>query len=266
MSLTNKTVSNTYKDILQVDNNNNGLTSSRKQLKSGNGNGSALYISDDQLRISPVNDDTTETLNVTNVANTSLLSVDSTNTSVKALGQYVNTGVQKFGLGSVNGHPSSANTWTALGCDMGGHRFNSAPIEFGTSSSPATTYDVSGGNNADDLVQSMWYVPFNISIDAVHCWKGADASSGDAVKYSVMSYTISTATDATGGDLSAGVENCVSPSTLTASGYDRAIYQSLTVSTSNVNAGKVIVACVHQDGSNSDLTLNMQLIYHLRST
>ena len=266
MSLTNKTIANTYKDLLEIDNGNNGIATSAKAVKSGDGTSSCISISDDQLAVKPQNDNTSDILNVRNAGNTTLFQVDGTNTVVKALGQYANTNVQKFGLGSVNGHPSSANTWTALGCDMGGHRFNSAPIEFGTSSSPATTYDVSGGNNADDLVQSMWYVPFNISIDAVHCWKGADASSGDAVKYSVMSYTISTATDATGGDLSAGVENCVSPSTLTASGYDRAIYQSLTVSTSNVNAGKVIVACVHQDGSNSDLTLNMQLIYHLRST
>lgn len=265
MSLTNKTIADTYKDILEIDNGNNGIDTSAKAVKSGDGTSSCISISDDQLAVKPQNDNTTDILNVRNAGNATLFQVDGTNTAVKALGQYVNTGVQKFGLGSVNGHPSSANTWTALGCDMGGHRFNSAPIEFGTSSSPATTYDVSGGNNADDLVQSMWYVPFNISINAVHCWKGADASSGDAVKYSVMSYTVSTATDATGGDLSAGVENCVSPSTLTACGYDRAIYQSLTVSTANIDAGKVIVACVHSDGTNSDLTVNMQIIYNLRS-
>ena len=265
MSLTNKTIAASYKDLLQIDNSNNGIATTTKAVKSGDGTSSCMSVSDDQLAVRPQNDNTTDVLTVKNAGGTNLLQVDGTNTIVKSLGQYVNTGVQKFGLGSVNGHPSSANTWTALGCDMGGHRFNSAPIEFGTSSSPATTYDVSGGNNADDLVQSMWYVPFNIAIDSVLVWKGADASSGDAVKYSVMSYTVSTATDATGGDLSAGVENCVSPSTLTAVGYDRAIYQSLTVNTANVDAGKVIVACVHQDGTNSDLTVNMQLVYHLRS-
>ena len=87
---------------------------------------------------------------------------------------------------------------------------------------------------------------------------------GDDVKFSVMSYTISTANDATGGDLSAGVENCVSPATVTSAGYEQAYYQALTVSTADVDAGKIILACVAQDGTNADLSINMQLVYHLR--
>jgi len=265
MSLTNKTIASSYKDLLQIDNSNNGLSTSTKSIKSGDGTNSCVSISDDQFTIQPQNDNTTNVMTVKNVGGTTLFKVDGTNTAVKALEQYVNTNVQKFGLGSVNSHPSSASTWTMLGCDMGAHRFNSVPITLGTGSTPATSYDVSGGNNAYNLVQSIWYCPFNLTIDQVLVWKGADASSGDAVKYSVMAYDISTATDATGGDLSNGVEVAVSGSTLTASGYDRAIYQSLTVSSANVNAGKAIVACVHQDGTNSDLTVNMQLVYHLRS-
>ena len=266
MSLTNKTIANTYKDLLQVDNSNNGITTSRKDVKSGDGTTSSMSLSDDSMRIVPQNDDTTATFQVNSNSGTELLKVDSTNTAVKTLGQYVNTGVQGFGFGSVNSNPASANTWTMLGKDMGGQRFNSVPVTMGTGGTPATTYDASGGNVASNLVQSIWYVPFNIAIDSVNVWKGADASSGDVAKYSVMSYTISTANDATGGDLSAGVENCVSPSTLSASGYDRAIYQSLTISTANVDAGKAICAYVHQDGTNSDLTVSMQLVYHLRST
>ena len=37
MSLTNKTIANTYKDVLQVDNSNSGITTSRKYIKSGDG-------------------------------------------------------------------------------------------------------------------------------------------------------------------------------------------------------------------------------------
>ena len=266
MSFTNKTIANTYKDILQVDNSNNGISTSTLTIKSGDGTETCTSISDDQLTIRPKNDNTTDTLNIRNVGGTELLKVDSTNTAVKALGQYVNTGVQSFGVGSINSVPGSADTWTMLGKDMGSHRFNSVPITLGAGSSPATTYDVSGGNVAMNLVQCMWYVPFNIAIDSCNVWFGADASTGDVVKFSVMSYTVSTANDATGGDLSAGVENCVSPSTITGAGYEQAYYQSLTVSTANVDAGKAIVACVHQDGTNADLTVNMQLVYHLRST
>jgi len=266
MSLTNKTIANTYKDLLQIDNSNNGISTSTLTIKSGDGTETCTSISDDQLTIRPKNDNTTDTLNIRNVGGAELLKVDSTNTAVKALGQYVNTGVHQFHYTSVNAKPTSANTWSALDAQSGGGRFRSTVIELGTGSSPATTYDVSGGNVADDFVQSIWYIPFNIAIDSCNVWFGGDSSTGDVVKFSVMAYTINTSNGGTGGDLSSGVEHCVSPSTITGTGYATAFNQDLTVSTANVDAGKAIVACVHQDGTNSDLTVNMQLVYHLRST
>ena len=80
-----------------------------------------------------------------------------------------------------------------------------------------------------------------------------------------MSYAISTANDATGGDLSDGVQIAVSPSTLDPHGYDRVQYQSLTISSANINTGRCIIAYVKMGGTNADLTINMQLVYHLRS-
>lgn len=265
MSLTNKTIASSYKDLLQIDNSNNGLSTSTKSIKSGDGTNSCVSISDDQFTIQPQNDNTTNVMTVKNVGGTSLVQVDSTNTTVKALGQYVNTNIQSFGLGSINSNPSTDN-WTMLGKDMGGHRFNTVPITMGSGGTPATTYDVSGGNVASNLVQSIWYLPFNITIDSVHVWQGADASSGDDMDYSVMSYAISTATDATGGDLSDGVQVAVSPSSIDHAGYDRAIYQSLTVSSANVNSGRALVALMKAGGNNSDYTVSMQVVYHLRST
>jgi hypothetical protein len=64
--------------------------------------------------------------------------------------------------------------------------------------------------------------------------------------------------------LSGGTEVCVSPSTITGLGREQSYYQALTVSSANVDAGRVIMACVSQDGTNSDLTISMQLIYSLR--
>jgi hypothetical protein len=265
MSLTNKTIANTYRDILYVENNNTGIGGINKNVKTGNGANAALKLSKDSTTTKPTTAETTSAFRVQAYEGATLLQVDSTNTEVKALGQYVNTGVHQFMYSAVNAHPDTDDTWSALDA-IGGGRFRGGNIELGTGSSPATSYDVSGGNQADDLVQSIWYVPFNISIDAVKVWFGQDDATGDIVKFSVMSYDISTANDATGGDLSAGVENCVSPSTISGAGYEQAYYQSLTVNTANVDAGKAIVACVHQATTASDLTVNMQLVYHLRST
>ena len=264
MSLTNKTIANSYKDLLIIDNSNNGIISSNRQIKSGDGTKSCAGISDDSLTLKPQNDDNQAVLEVKATNNDSLLKVDSVTSTVKAMGQYVNTQTKQFVLASVNGEPHTANTWTMMSA-IGNTRFNSTSLEMGTGGTPATTYDISSTNEADNLVQCMWYVPFNIAIDSCNVWFGADDATGDTVKFSVMSYTVSTANDATGGDLSAGVENCVSPSTIAGAGHEIAYYQSLTVSTANVDAGKVIIAYVHQNGTNADLTVNMQLVYHLRS-
>tara|TARA_R110002020_G_scaffold59337_4_gene161829 strand:+ start:2182 stop:2979 length:798 start_codon:yes stop_codon:yes gene_type:complete len=265
MSLTNKTIASTYKDILQVDNSNNGISTSTLTIKSGNGTETCASISDDQLTVQPKNDNSTGTFVIKESGGTTLLAVDSQNTAVKALNQYVNTQTKQFVLASINSEPHTANTWTMMSA-IGNTRFNSTSIEMGTGSTPATTYDISATDEADNLVQAMWYVPFNIAIDSCNVWLGADTATGDDVKFSVMSYTVSTANDATGGDLSAGVENCVSPSVIAGAGHEIAYYQALTVSNANVDAGKIITANVHQNGTNSDLTVNMQLVYHLRST
>ena len=79
-----------------------------------------------------------------------------------------------------------------------------------------------------------------------------------------MSYDVVTTAGSTSGDLSSGVENCASASAIVGAGYSEAFYQSLTVSTPNVDSGKIIMAFVSQDGTNSDLSVKMQLVYHLR--
>ena len=120
MSLTNKTIANTYKDLLEVDNSNNGITTTTKTIKSGDGTSSCVSISDDQIAIRPQNDNTTNTLNVKNASGTNLLEVDSTNTTVKTLGQYANTNIQSFGMGSVNSNPSTDNwrCWVKIWVDI----------------------------------------------------------------------------------------------------------------------------------------------------
>ena len=226
MSLTGKTKASTYKDMLVISNSNNGMSSSVKAIEGGDGTASALSIGTRNLLFKPTIDNTSAFQVQDADGNTQFL-VDTTNDLVKANGNVVNTNIQQFGLSSYLSLPSASDT-------------------------------------ADDMVGIMWYVPFHITIDSCHAWFGADAASGDVVKFSVMSYTVDTANGSTGGDLSSGVENCVSPTTIAGAGYEQAYYQALTVSTPDVNQGKVICAFVAQDGTNSDLSVNMQLVYHLR--
>ena len=262
MSLTGKTKASTYKDILQMNNSNSGVDATTRNVVDGEGTASAIHISDDQLGVTPKADDTTATLRVNDKDSNALLLVDSTNDLVKAgIGQHiVNTQVKEFALDSNSASPDTADTWHCLLSTFNNTTTNE--LEMGTGSTPATTLTIS--NTAYLAVKHYWYVPFNISIDSCNVWFGADAASGDVVKFSVMSYTVDSSNGSSGGDLSSGVENCVSPATITGAGREQAYYQALTVSTADVDAGKVIMACVAQDGTNADLSVNMQLVYHLR--
>ena len=262
MSLTGKTKAGSYKDLLQMNQNNTGIGTSAKPIVDGEGTASALSISDDQVIIQPQNDDTTDVLMASDKDGNRLFKVDSTNDLVKAgAGQHiVNTQVKGFNIASPNSQPTTTDTWEMMSA-QGESRFG-AQVTFGTGSTPATSYTIS--NNAHDVVQGMWYVPFNITIDSCNVWFGADAATGDAVKFSVMSYTVDSAGGITSGDLSSGTELCNQSLAISGQGYEQAYYKALTIASANVDAGKVIVACVHQNGTNSDLTVNMQLVYHLR--
>ena len=262
MSFTGKTKASTYKDILQMNNSNSGVDTTTRNVVDGEGTASSISISDDVLTVKPQNDDTTAVFNVQDSDSNNLLVVDSTNDLVKAgLTQTaVNTQIQHFGCTSLMGIPSSTGRFWAL--NSGGQGRTQANIDFGTGSSPATSLTLA--STADDLVSSIFYVPANITIDSCSVWVGADAASGDVINFSIMSYDIDTSNSATGGDLSNGVENCVSPSTITNAGYDQAYFQTLTVSTADVDAGKVIMAMIKSDGTNSDYAVNINLVYHIR--
>jgi len=262
MSLTGKTKASSYKDILQMNNSNSGVDATTRNVVDGEGTASSLSMSSDRTLIKPTAADSVATFLVNDKDSNDLLKVDSTNDLVKAgIGQHiVNTQVKEFGMDFTEANPVAADTWYGLVSTF--NHSDTNELAMGTGSTPATTLTIA--NTAYVAVKHYWYVPFNISIDSCNVWFGADTAGGDVVKFSVMSYTVDSANGSTGGDLSSGVENCVSPSTITGAGREQAYYQALTVSTADVDAGKVIMACVAQDGTNSDLSVNMQLVYHLR--
>ena len=79
MSFTGKTKASTYKDILQMDNSNNGIDTSIRRVKDGEGTESALMLSDDSVRVVPVNDENTGVFQVRGKGGTPLFNIDSSN-------------------------------------------------------------------------------------------------------------------------------------------------------------------------------------------
>ena len=126
MSLTGKTKASSYKDLLQMNNSNSGIGTALRNVLDGEGTASALNLSDDNLKVQPINDDSTTVLSVSDKDANTLLAVDSSNDLVKAgIGQnIVNTQYAHFGGGSTDNQQFAANTHYPL--TLNGNSFANA--------------------------------------------------------------------------------------------------------------------------------------------
>jgi len=260
MSLINKTIASTFKDLLYINNSNNGFDSNIDQIRTGNGNGSSLFLSTNNFKVQPTADSTTNSVIYDKDGNI-LFQVDSTNDSVKALGNHVNTNYAYFANSSIGTAQLTANEHFAI-LFGGSYRSNYASsnrISLGTSTNPASTYENTA--TADEIVGRFWFVPDNIVIDKVSVWVGASSSSGDTLRFHLMAYDIVTASGSTGGNLSNGVV-LADGADISNDGNEQAYFQDMTIQSSSVTANQAVIFTFLQTGTNSDYTVSATIKYH----
>ena len=257
MSLTGKSPSETYKDITYVDNNNNGVTTTLKQVKSGNGSSTALQVSDRSLQVKSATNNTAA-LDVQNASGTSKFLVDTTNNFVKANNVHVNTQYAHFGIGYETITMFANQHYVIPFFNSNGYM--GVPQNLGSGTDPDTSLTIS--TSAHTAVQTYWYVMDNITIDRVVWWAGADAATGATTRCQLMSYDVDSANGSTSGDLSNGVV-LADGADITNAGYEQAYYQQMTIQQANVNANKVILFTFRSDSVNSDYSINATIKYHI---
>lgn len=267
--LTGKTISTSYKSLLRVDNDANGVGTTSLDITDGEGTKTCLKVCDDFLRIEPQDDNTVGTLTVRNNAGSSILAVDTNNSVVKVnSGQEIaNTQYAYFGLASAG--ISSANVaGTHYPLYFGGAIGYSGTAAigdqlsiFGTGTDPATTVTTADATDqrASQLIPFMMYVPDDISIDAVYSIEGADAATGDTTRFHLMSYTFNS-----------GSTSCLTSGTLVAHSDDTTnagseqVYKSTwNIDSASVSGGKVLICTFESDSVNSDFTYQAIIKYHL---
>ena len=262
--LTGKSIASAYKSILRVDDDSNGIDATVEAITDGEGTKSALKLSDDQVQIIPNNDDTTSALLVRAKGGAGLLSVDTTNSVVKAgVGQFnVLTQYAYFGVNYIDFSDAAANTHYPvpfMSASGGGSATND--VDFGTGTDPDTSFTTADTDTqyASQLVPMMWYVADNIYIDAVYSIEGADNATGDTTSMHLYSY-----------DFTSGSTSALSNGTLLAhnddetnAGNEQAYLSTWTVDSNSVSSGKVILAFFRSDSINSDYSINITVKYHL---
>ena len=259
MALTNSTIATTFKDILTIENSNAGFDNNTDQIKSGNGNGSALYAGVRAVKVQPSSDNN-QIFRVNDKDGNELLNVDAISDIVKASGNYVNTQYAHFGISSANSSNYVANTHYPIPFHIG-MAVGDSDVDFGTGTDPSTSFTTADTDTqyAGQIVPMMWRVPDAIVIDSVTHIEGADAATGDTTRMHLMSF-----------DFTSGSTSCLANGTLLAhnsdvtnAGNEQAYLSTWTVDSSSVAASKIVLCFFRSDSVNSDFSLNVTVKYHL---
>ena len=262
MALTGKSPAGTYKDLITLENSNNGVDGTLRNIRTGNGSNTSASISDRALKIKSATDNTTA-LDIQNSSGASKFVVDTTNSQVKSLGTHINTQYARFGIGASSSSNYVVDTHHPLPFTsiIIGSTSLQDNLKFGTGTDPATTFTTADGSDTDAslLVPVLWYVPDSISIDSVYHIEGGTASTGDTTRLHLFSYTFTSGSTSalTSGTLLAHSND------ITNAGSEQAYSGTWTVDSASVTAGKVILAFFVCDSVNSNYSVNLTVKYHL---
>ena len=259
MSLTGKGLDATYKDVTYVDNSNNGVTTSLKQVKTGEGGSTALQLSDRSLLVKSATDNT-GAFDVQNASGSSKLLVDTTNSYVKANGVHVNTQYKEFGLydfSPTQGYHNPMICNNMMFSDSGSDIIADDSM-FSNGADPATTLDLSANGTASTLTACYWFIVDDIYIDSIRVI--ATCNSSQALNFHVYSYDLDTSSNH--GDLSNGTLIAHIGSSMTPSGTSVKT-DTLTVDSASISANKIILAFAENEGGTGDITAQLNIKYHI---
>lgn len=258
-SLSGKSPSVTYKSILKVTDETNGIGTSLLAIEDGLGQPTCISVSDDNFSVKPINDNTTTSLEVKTKGNNVILSVDTTNECVKTgvTQTYANTQILYF----------SANTLTPV---LGTHYFvphtsntfvnHLVETANGTGTDPETAYD--GASNTDNLLQNLYISPANIIIDNVKAQLSVVGSSSTVLNVHLYSFDISNDADDNDGNLTGGTLLAHGQSTGTKESVIRSV--TLTMDSSPVATGKAIALFVENETNTQPIMIQSQILYHFK--
>ena len=267
-TFTGKTFASFYKNILGLNQSaNTGVTTAASTVQDGAGQNTAISLSDDALAVVPRSDNTTATFIVTNTSGNNILSVDTTNSKVLlGASQVPPTNYAHFGIDHAGSSGFIADTHMAIPFGLAESSASYLAMGSSTSSSfndtdPATSLTTT--TSAMYVVNMFWHVMDDITVDAVKWWSAADAATGDDVAAHLMAYSVVSDNSSTSGDLSSGVV-VADGATITNAGHEQLYYQSMTIQSADVDAGKIIMFTFASDTVNSDYGINATVKYHIR--
>ena len=259
MSLAGKSPAQTYRSLLKMHSDTDGITTTSTRVYDGNGQQSSVLLSDDQFMVRPTTHDTSNNFTVADKSGTHYVNASGADMVLKVGSTLTAANTQ---LLMYSCHSLSPTAGPHYFMPVGDGSFSTFHQELagGTGADPLTIFDA--GNNTDDLTQCLFYVPFNITIDSVKAFVSTDASNDTSVNVHFNSYTISNNGDTNDGNLSAGA--VIAAGNATDANYQVIKQIDCSVSgTADVSAGKVLACFVENETNTDKLMVKVQVVYHI---
>tara|TARA_Y100000310_G_C20580938_1_gene762937 strand:- start:518 stop:1315 length:798 start_codon:yes stop_codon:yes gene_type:complete len=259
-----KTFASYFKNILGINQTSNtGVDATTRTVHDGAGNSTSVSLSDDVLKVQPVNDNTTGTMLVNNQGGSSILKVDTTNSKVLIGAGQVAASTQYaiFGISSPDFIAILADKHYAVPFTGGGSAATN-DVDFGTGTDPDDSFTTADTDTqqASQIVPMIWRLPDNITISSVTHIEGGDEAAGDTTRMHLKSF-----------DFTSGSTSCLTNGTLLAhsdditnAGDEQVYLETWTVDSANVDANKAILCFFRNDSVNSDYSLTVTVKYFIR--
>jgi len=257
-SLAGKSPANTYKSLLKVADETNGVTTSLSQIEDGEGTSTCISVGDDNFKVKPQSDNTTITFEVENASGSNLLTVDTSNSVVKAGTSQTAVNTQLLTFAAYNLVPL-AGTHYFISCPNGAFTSPMAELSNGTGTDPDTTLDA--GNTTDELVNMLFFAPYNLVIDDLKFMASTNTDTDTIINVHLYKFTMTNAGGTSDGNLTNG--------TLLASGQATAVDRNViktvsgSVSSSSVSSNEVIACFVENQTNTDSINIQVQVKYHI---
>ena len=257
-SLVNKSPSETYKSLLKVADETNGVSTSISKIEDGEGTESCVSIGTRSLQVTPTNN-TTTTFSVNTETDSTIFNVDTSNNNVNVGVSQVNATTQLLEFSAYRLVPSGAGTHMFVPqgtTEFAGHY---PEVSNGTGTDPDTTKDA--GSETDNYVTFLFPVPYNMTIDAVKVLISTDTTTDTVCNVHLMSYDMVNDGTTNDGNLTNGTVLADGQATA----VDRAVIKTIdcTIQSSSVTSGKVIACCVENETNTDDINIKVQVKYHI---
>ncbi len=261
MALKGKSPSSTYKSLLKVADETNGVSASLSDIEDGDGNKSCLSVSDDQFNVVPENDNTTSTLKVGPTGGGTTFSVDTSNERVKcgATATDATTNIIEFAINE-SAAPTAGTHYMIPVAGVNAGSGNARTLANGTGTDPDTTFSV--GTFAQRYMQQFWKVPYNITIDKVKVMITGSGTTDKTMSTHLYSYRISNDGDTADGDVSTGTLRAHGDFTAVDNGVIK--QADLTIDSADVNENLVLAFFVENQTNTDIISARATVVYHFR--